>query len=236
MKIWIALLLAVIMCLSLCACGDDGNGDKPTKEPTENGIVDNTNDEADDDASNTAGSTTDTDWLVDGWIINAVKLRNDVQIVELTTENWKEHFKVYHCSYSYGEVKEETDTFGDVVSSETITHEYDGHAFGAGNEKYHWYDTVAIELKDKTSGELTIYEFGATTNDMLLEEELNLDNYECTRIKGSIFYWDYPIGTFPVETMLSPFEGSADGMPYPMGFKAYAGTNAISYADMPWII
>ena len=229
MKKWIALIVAIIMCLTFCACGDNEGGDKISKEPTENGSIDNNG-----DADNMAGSTTDADWLIDGWIINAVKIRNDVQIVELTTENWMEHFKVYHCAYRYEEVKEEKDTFGDVVSSETITHEYDGYAFGAGNDKYHWYSSVAIELKDKTSGELMIYEFGQ--DDIFLEETFDINNYECSRIKGSIYYWDYPIGTIPVGVIFSPFEGSVDGMPYPVGWEVCRGTNAIRYTEMGWII
>lgn len=240
MKRWIALLLAVLMCLSLIACDkDDEESIKPkATELTDTEITDNNdNVSSGDNDENTAGSTSDADWLIDGWIINAVRIRNDAQIVELTTENWREHFKVYHYSYSYDEEKVEYDTFGDVASSEIITHEGDGYAFGAGNEKYHWYNQVAIELKDKTSGETTIYEFGISNpDDLFLEEEINLDNYECTRVKGSIYYWDWAIGTLPVETKLSPFEGSEDGMPYPIGFTAKAGTNAIKYADIGWII
>ena len=234
MKRWIALLCAVILCLSTCGCSNDSSDKKNDHtKPTDSSIADNGNGDNDE---NTAGSTTDTNWLVDGWIINAVKIRNDVQIVELTTDNWSEHFKVYHCPYRYDEEIVEKDAFGDVISTETITLEYDGKAFGAGNEKYHFYNSVLIELKDKSSGVLTIYEFSSTSNDMFLEEDLHLNNYECTRIKGSIYYWDYPIGTIPIGTMFSPFEGSVDGMPYPIGLEALPGTNAISYSEMGWII
>ena len=239
MKRLLALFLAVIMCLSLIACGeDDETSSKPkATEPTDTSITDNNGNESTNDDENTAGSTSDADWLIDGGIINAVKIRNDAQIVELTTENWREHFKVYYCSYSYDEEKVEYDTFGDVVSTEIITHEKAGYVFGAGNARYHWYSQVAIELKDKATGETTIYEFGnSNPDDLFLEEEIDLDNYECTRVKGSIYYWDWAIGTLPAETVLSPFEGSKDGMPYPVGFTAKAGTNAINYSGMDLII
>lgn len=192
----------------------------------ENGEVDNGNSE---------NNNADTDCLIRGGIINAAVIRECVEIVELTAENWKEHFKVYHYSYSYDEEKVETDAFGEIVSSEIVTHSGEGYAFGAGNDKYHWYDNVIIELQDKTTGELSIYQFDSNANDVLLEEDFNLDNYECTRIKGSIYYWNIPIGDIPLGATFMPgFENEAMA-PYPWGWSVHAGTNAINYAYMDFI-
>lgn len=122
MKKILALVLVAIMCLSLYACGDDERNDDDSR-PLDTAVAG-------------GNASADTDWLVRNDTINVAKLRECVEIAELTTENWSEHFKVY--TYSYTEEKVEIDAFGEIVSTETITHE--GRAFGAGNERYHWYD------------------------------------------------------------------------------------------------
>ena len=77
MKRLFALLLAVLMCLGVAACGDDtSKGGNETSEPVE------------------------TVWLVDGNKINADRLRDDVYTVELTMDNWREYIKVYHTVYT----------------------------------------------------------------------------------------------------------------------------------------
>lgn len=211
MKKILALVLVAIMCLSLYACGDDERNDDDSR-PLDTAV-----------AGGNAG--TDTDWLVRNDTINVAKLRECVEIVELTTENWSEHFKVY--TYSYTEEKVEIDAFGEIVSTETITHE--GRAFGAGNERYHWYDSVAIELKNKATGELSIYEFNqyGEVNDLNVDEDFNLENYECTRIRGSIYYINVSVGDLPVDICLCPVFPNAAIM-QPGTLYVYPETNAIS--------
>ena len=87
MKKVLSLILALVLCLSLCACGCGADNPGTTEDINngENGEVDNGNSE---------NNNADTDWLIRGGIINAAVIRECVEIVELTTENWKEHFKV----------------------------------------------------------------------------------------------------------------------------------------------
>ena len=97
MKRLFALLLAVLMCLSVVACGDDaksdGKGGDKVTEPAE------------------------VAWLVDGNKINADRLRDEVYTVELTLDNWREYIKVYHTVHTslMGDgsfVEEECDVLG----------------------------------------------------------------------------------------------------------------------------
>ena len=166
MKKLLALLLAAVMCLSLAACGG-GTTDTQTKNPVllyyESSVL-NTN-----------------------VFINIDKLADILEIVELTTDNWREYIKVY--SYSVETV--ETDAFGEVTSSETNTY----YQLGAGNERYHCFEDVAIEQKNKETGELTIYEFNYAGEDDI-PEDFNLDNYECTRIQGKLVFADLPEESF----------------------------------------
>lgn len=189
------IVLSLLLCLNLCAC-DKGN-------QNEEQLGESTNQENNNTAhmGGTLGLSNQPliMEIVNGdGAINTVKLRGAIEIVELTTENWKEHFKVY--SYSYTEEKVEKDAFGEVVSTETITHS--GYVLGAGNGRYHGYSDVAIELKDKATGELIVYE---TNNyDINVDADFSLDNYECTRIKGSIYYLNIPMGDIPVGIFFYP--------------------------------
>lgn len=225
MKKALSLILALVLCLSLCACGNSSDTPSTADDPNNgiNGEVDN---------SNSENNIADTSWLVRGDTVNVAKLRECVEIVELTTENWNQHFKVY--AYSYTEEKVEKDAFGEVVSTETITH--NGRAFGAGNERYHGYDDVVIELKDKTTGELTVYQFDPFYGDLDkdVDESFNFDNYECTRIKGSIYYLTIPMGEIPVATMLWPV--FQEELMMPGCLEIHPGTNAFSaYYVKDWL-
>jgi len=231
MKKALSLILALVLCLSLCACDKGNQSDGHLNESTnqENNNTAHMGGNLDLNNQPLIMSIADGDGT-----INVAKLREAVEVVELTTENWKEHFKVY--SYSYTEEKVEKDAFGEVVSTETITH--DGRAFGAGNERYHWYDEVIIELKNKETGVLSVYEFGPDGGSddknvaILLEElsyeegsnveDFNLDDYECTRITGFIYYINLSIGSLPMDTYLYPV-----GVLAPGTLSVYPGTNAV---------
>ena len=117
--------------------------------------------------------------------INIAKLSEILEIVELTTENWNEYIKVY----SYSIEKVTTDAFDEVVSKEIITYEQ----FGAGNERYHCFEDVAIELKHKETGEVISCKFntaGVKFDDM--PEGFKTDDYDCTRIQGKLVFADIP--------------------------------------------
>lgn len=218
MKRVLSAILALLLCLSLGACKGKESSD-PTEAPPTAGPDFTFN-------SNTAGLITGTD-------VDVTKLHEFVEMVTLTTDNWKEHFRVYHYTYSYQEEKVERDDFGEIVSTETITHSGEGNAFGSGNAKYHWYEDVVIELKHKETGELSVYKFDPyeNPNDLILEESFDLNNYECTRVKGRICYFTFPIGTLPIATYLWPAMKEGMGIP-PGALYAFPGTNAISNTYM----
>ena len=230
MKKALSLILALVLCLSLYACGKDVSKDiSDTADNKENSTTLAT------DGTGDGNANSDIDWFISGTQINTAKLPEYVEIVELTTENWMEHFKVY--SYSYTEENIEKDAFGEIVSTEPITHE--GRAFGAGNEKYHYYDDVVIELKHKTTGELFIFDLedgqGGHNpgNDLEVEEDFTLDDYECTRIKGSVYYLKLSIGELPVSTIIWKY--TEDPTEIPTGMRIYPGTNAINGSLKEWL-
>lgn len=214
MKKLLFFLLAMAICISFAAC-DEGQSNGTTEPLSTDGPG--------------ANAGADTSWLIQGETVNVAALRESLEIVELTTDNWKEHFHAYHYSFSYDEEKVEKDAFGEIVSTETVTHSGEGYAFGAGNQRYHGYVDVIIELKDKTTGDLVVYTFGTTPDDQCdqyLEENLNLDNYECTRVKGSIYYFNIPMGEIPVACDFWPV--FQDGMAQPGALKIDPGTYAFS--------
>lgn len=188
MKKVLSLILALVMCLALCACDQNNQ-----REEQSGGAAnpENMNTEGIGGSPDLSNQPLIMEIVGEDGAINVAKLRTVVEIVELTTQNWREHFKVY--PYSYTEVKEEKDAFGEIVSTDTIVHE--GFAFGAGDARYHGYSDVVIELQDKTTGELVIYQSNGV--DIEVEADFNLENYECTRIKGSVYYLNVPMGEIP---------------------------------------
>ena len=219
MKQALSLILVLALCLSVCACRR-----KENPEPT--------------DTFPTAPGSADTppiviDGLLEGTDITVQKFLEYLEPVALTTENWKEHFKVYAYSYSYDEVKVDRDDFGEIVSTETITHTGNGYAFGAGNEKYHWYNNVVIELLNKKTGETVVYKLGPyeQANDISVEKDFNPDDYECTRIKGSIYYFSFPVGVLPLATYIWPQQQEGTALP-PGALYVFPGTNAVSNTYM----
>lgn len=87
---------------------------------------------------------------------------------------------------------------------------------------------MIIELKNKATGELSIYEFEryGETNDLNVDEDFNLENYECTRIRGSIYYINVSVGDLPVDIYLCQVFPNAAIM-QPGVLYVYPGTNAI---------
>lgn len=219
MKKVLSLLLVLVLCLSVCACSR-----KESQEST-------------DTLSTDPGSAGDPPIVIDGLLegtdITVQKFLEFLEPVALTTENWKEHFKVYAYSYSYDEEKVERDDFGEIVSTETVTHTGSGYAFGAGNEKYHWYYNVVIELLNKNTGETVIYKLGPyeQANDISVEKGFSLEDYECTRIKGSIYYFSFPVGVLPLATYIWPLQQEGTAIP-PGALYVFPGTNAVSNTYM----
>lgn len=207
MKKWIALLLAVIMCLSVVACGESKKDE--TSKPDIN--------DAGSDTTTDAGVSEDNEkWLVDGNKINADRLRDEVQIVEITTENWREYLKVYYTTY--------TSLYGDGTIKEE-----EGYVFGAGNERYHYYE-LEIKLKNKETDQVHVRQwYSWNTNDGPVEEGFNLDDYECISAEGYIYFWDFPIGSIPADVILDPETEDPNPNKCPNGLRARKGTNYIKY-------
>lgn len=225
MKKLIALLLVAVMCLSLVACSNEETPNTKDNSETmgnnsatsENiGDIGNSNTE-------TSNNTTEEPVLLydsngEAWF-NKKVLPDLVETIELTTDNWREYIK----AYSYDTETVEKDAFGEIVSSEINT----WYRLGAGNERYHLFNGVAIELKNKETGELTIYEFDY--NGYSISADFNLDNYECTRIQGNLYFLDFSDAVFAERDWIGLGEMQGEMLVlYPGGFQLDAGTNAIS--------
>ncbi len=181
MKKALALLLALVMCLSLCACGDGNSNSKTTNGETDisnptNGETTNTNDTTSSDNSNTTegnNSEAETPWIIydrnETPYVNKDKMVETLEIIELTTENWRNYIKVY--------------------SSNDVE-----YRLGAGDERYHQFSKdFTIELKNKETDEVVTYEW---SNDygvgLLVSADFDLNNYDCLKVGGSIFFFNLP--------------------------------------------
>lgn len=110
--------------------------------------------------------------------LNAALVGEHIDRVELTTDNWREYLRIY-----YYDVEVVTkDAFGEVINTETknITH------LGYGTDQYHCLDAV-IELQHKETGEFIT--FSGVGHDFVLRDAIELDAYECTRIKGYLYFF-----------------------------------------------
>ena len=213
MKKIVVLLLAAIMCLSLVACGsgempntDDNSvtqqGEPLGGESTESEIKNETVDDA--ESTTTDGSNReeapfivfyeDREWF------NLIKFKTDVEIIELTVENWKNYIKV--CSY-------------------------DRCLLGAGKERYHCFENVIMELKHKETGEVTTFEFDY--DGYSVANDFSLDAYECTKIEGYLYYLNFPEDALaPYEFInLAYVEEDGDVSPQPGTLKLKRETNAV---------
>lgn len=234
------IVLSLLLCLSLCACDKDSqNGGQfggSQNEPNENTVQLGGNDDLREKPLiiySEGGKP----------YINTERFPECIETIVLTTENWKEYLKDY--SYSYDEVKVEKNAFGEVVSTETVTHT--GRLLGADNERIHSFVDVAIELKNKATGELKTFSFSfcgcpiggemqIPTNGSWYQgipDDFSFDNYECTRIKGRLYYFNLPIDELPVSTQIWPWY--EEGMiPLPGAMWIYPGTNGIEYGNIEY--
>ena len=168
MKKALSLTLALVLCLSLCACGGGSNiggANTNTTASQEEDIVLYNEEE--------------------GYVfINQKRFSELYTVVELTTENWQDYLEVY----SREPTTTETDAFGEIVSQETKTK----YAIGAKGGKYFYTQGLAIELKDKETGELMTRSV-INGEQLDVTKDFSLDQlYECTRIKGTLYLIDLP--------------------------------------------
>ena len=177
MKKIVAFILALVLCLGLVACGN-GSGNTETQKPGE-GNIDN-----DTTTQTEAEALIIQDPRGDNLIINIMRFREIMQTVELTAENWMDYIEV--CVYN----KETTrrDAFGEITSVEKETL----YELGAKGSKYYNLRDFAIEFKHKTTGELVTCKGNNDAYIATVNEQFSLDDYECTRVKGTLYLLEIP--------------------------------------------
>ncbi len=121
-----------------------------------------------------------------------------LEVVELTTENWREHFKIV----TYEEDSVSYDAFGELIKDENgnVVHEYIPHTMlVAKTDSYFYFNNVVIELAKNGTDELITYEIRGQGVEIF--ETMNLDDYSCTRVIGEII-----LVNLPVEAVCTPLE------------------------------
>lgn len=120
--------------------------------------------------------------------LNRNSIGEHISRVELTVDNWKDYIK----EYSYDVEVIEKDAFGEITKKETVT----VYRLGYGTERYYCLSAI-IELKHKETGNILLFGEHLAANivedvEAIKLEPFHLDEYECTRIKGYIYFIDYP--------------------------------------------
>lgn len=119
---------------------------------------------------------------------------------ELTTENWRDYIK----AFAYQEEIINKDAFGEPVyekdeNGNDIHNMEDRYYLGGISDTYYHFDWgTTIELQNNETGEKVIYDISG--EGAKLYEEINLDDYTCTRIKGNIYFANLP------EEVVGPLE------------------------------
>ena len=174
MKKIFAVILVLVVCLTTAACGEHEKDD---------GVV-----------------TSDLDGKP---CINGGKIWEITRRTELTVENWRDCLIVHSFERAY----EAKDAFGEVVKTGTELCYY----LGADVTRYHAFSEDAIiELKNKTTGEVAVHQLATTwvsygpedSTEALIVKDL--DDYECTRIRGFVYYIDIP------ESAILPADETSD--------------------------
>ncbi|MBE5817009.1 MAG: hypothetical protein E7315_04735 [Clostridiales bacterium] len=117
--------------------------------------------------------------------IKSSKFGSLIERVELTLENWKDYISLV----TYDVTTIERDPFGDIISQTTQTK----YLVGVKTDRFYTfaYNGTAIELQNKSTGEKKIYSH-LEYRGIFVDETFNLDDYECTRIQGYIYFVDIP--------------------------------------------
>ena len=181
MKKLLALLLAAVMCLSLAACG----GGEETPQANDNNSTEQ-GEQSGGEMQNDDNASTNEMLVVSGTdgtpALNGNMVGNYIECVELTVDNWREYLKVY----TYDVEVVEKDAFGEITNTEVV----EVFCLGYGNNRYHSFEAI-IELQHKETGE-TLFANMELGYVFLLASDGNLDEYECTRIQGNIYFFNFP--------------------------------------------
>ena len=169
------ILLLLILALALCACSSTGQG----TEPQGSGNTETSANQGEDELLVLQNPENGNPY------ININRFHEILETVELTAENWMDYIEV--CSYIFEEIKK--DGFGEIVSTEKFTR----YELGAKGDRYYNFRDFAIELKSKTTGKLITLTASNDSYRPSVEEDFRLDDYECTRIKGTLYLVDLPV-------------------------------------------
>ena len=224
MKKKLVLLLATLMCISLCACGGSetssgNNTDTKTEVENESNQV---------EVNQNINTELQRETTEEGYtIISKKEFASYITKVELTTENWKEYIDVVETT------TQRKNKFGDVISTNTYT------SLTTPNALACFFDDFAIELTIIETGE-TIYcedSIGQIVAQSPIEwEEYVIDDFVCERIIGDLYILkDIPSECISVDESGTEFIciGSSDnymksefeylGMDLVMAYNNYGG-------------
>lgn len=174
MKKRLIVILATLMCISLCACGGESTSGNNTNVETETNSENST--DTKDENSEFQRETTEEGYV----IISKEEFASYITKVELTTENWKEYIDIVE------KTNVQKNKFGDVISTTTKT------GLSAKNAQAYYFNDFALELTIIESGE-TIYcedlvgKIGSNTPPLFKWEDYVIDDFTCNRIIGSVY-------------------------------------------------
>ena len=125
--------------------------------------------------------------------INDKNLNTLVEKVELTQDNWKEYITII----SYENKVVYTDSFGDVTGERMDTYTM----LGAKTDQFFCFDSsAAIKLQKKDTGETVVIDLPTYLSDMDPNiAPTNLDDYDCVKIQGTLYFLDLPEEIFVEE-------------------------------------
>lgn len=182
MKKTISLLLALVMCLSLAACG---NAEKPKQNKTENDYI--------GVSTNQTENTDSTDYQTE--YTAPTETEPKVQVVEITMDNWQDYFEIKQCVE--GDVN--TNAFDEV---ESVGY-YIYTVFTLKEEYAEKIDTDESQLAIEYSGNIKSRHITINATDFTYEVtgdgfEGNTANYPVSDRTTASFY----NFSFPQETMI----------------------------------
>lgn len=186
MKKKVVVLLAALMCISLCACGGTESTSGDGNESTTNETTQSENTETEESNKPIEGE----DYAIgeDGTIAISEKYcAENMTLVEITTENWKEYFQVVE------ETMGTVDDFGDVIyTTKTVVKPYlEGkYVYGFYNPNNPEADG-AFEFKNLKTEQ--------TVSKINLYDEVNgtdiiygIDDFELTKVSATLMLVNIP--------------------------------------------
>ena len=187
MKKRIVVFLASLMCISLCACGGtESTGGNNNIESSNSEITQNENNDTEESNQPIEGK----DYAIgeDGTIAITEKYcAENMLLVEITTENWKEYFQVVE------ETMGTVDDFGEVTyTTKTVVKPYSEERYVYGFYNPNNSDSKgAFEFKnlktEQTVSKINLYD-EVNGTDIIY----NLDDFELTKVSAMLMIVNIP--------------------------------------------